>query len=546
MKKHRRSNIKHALAAVLFFAVLSLGLICFADAKGTVIVKSAVIRASADPNSAKLASVLQGGNVDIIEETTGTDGKAWYHVYVDADTKGYIRKDLVKLKDGETVKKTQSGSASTTTDSPTTAVTAVDAKKASVISNRTNIRQGASTDHKSVATANRGAVLTITGETAGSDGKKWYQVSLPYGDKEVTGFIRSDLVTFDNVPADAATSEITGEGSGGEEVPETQPEETTPPEPEPEPAEPAGNTQVLIPMNADKEPAYIMPGFKAFNLTLNEQSFKAYKNGQFFIYYAQNQNGEQGWYLFDSELGTYQRYVYEVPDVTVPDSSPLSSAGLLPVIVLVAIVIVLIAVVGLLVLKLRGRREYDDLEEEYDDESYSDDVEDIGEEEDEEDNEEEVPRPPIRRPQPVRSSNNAGPQPMRRPQPQGQGAPQGRPQGPQPVRRPQPQGQSVPQTKSQGPQPIRRPQPQGSGAPLGHPQGQQPMRRPQPQGQSVPQGVRPSRPTVQGHPQSGRPQPQGHPQGRRPQPPNDRPQPQKSSKARVPSEHDDDMDFMDI
>ena len=231
MKKHRRSNIKHALAAVLFFAVLSLGLICFADAKGTVIVKSAVIRASADPNSAKLASVLQGGNVDIIEETTGTDGKAWYHVYVDADTKGYIRKDLVKLKDGETVKKTQSGSASTTTDSPTTTVTAVDAKKASVISNRTNIRQGASTDHKSVATANRGAVLTITGEAAGSDGKKWYQVSLPYGDKEVTGFIRSDLVTFDNVPADAATSEITGEGSGGEEVPETQPEETTPPEP---------------------------------------------------------------------------------------------------------------------------------------------------------------------------------------------------------------------------------------------------------------------------------------------------------------------------
>ncbi len=47
----------------------------------------------------------------------------------------------------------------------------------------------------------------------------------------MTGFIRSDLVTFDNVPADAATSEITGEGSGGEEVPETQPEETTPPEP---------------------------------------------------------------------------------------------------------------------------------------------------------------------------------------------------------------------------------------------------------------------------------------------------------------------------
>ena len=55
MKKNKRNGIKHILALMLFCMVLSIGMVCLADVQGTVIAKSAVIRAAADPNSEKLA-----------------------------------------------------------------------------------------------------------------------------------------------------------------------------------------------------------------------------------------------------------------------------------------------------------------------------------------------------------------------------------------------------------------------------------------------------------------------------------------------------------
>ena len=73
MEKNKRNGIKHLMALMLFFMVLSVGTVSLADVKGTVIAKSAVIRASADPNSAKLASVPSGKVIDIISKTSGTD-----------------------------------------------------------------------------------------------------------------------------------------------------------------------------------------------------------------------------------------------------------------------------------------------------------------------------------------------------------------------------------------------------------------------------------------------------------------------------------------
>ena len=92
-------GIRHVLAVVLFCMVMSIGFVCLADEQGTVSVASAKIRASADASSEALGSVKQGGTVDIIGKTTGTDGKEWYQVYVDASTKGFIRGDLVKVAD---------------------------------------------------------------------------------------------------------------------------------------------------------------------------------------------------------------------------------------------------------------------------------------------------------------------------------------------------------------------------------------------------------------------------------------------------------------
>ena len=254
MKKNKRNGIKHILAMLLFCMVMSMGMVSLADVQGTVIAKSAVIRASADPNSEKLASVPSGKVIDIIGKASGTDGNDWYQVYVNASTKGFIRSDLIKVPDGAKLTTVSSGttSAAQSNDAPAASVNPVEARQVTVISNNTNIRESASTTSASKAKANRGMGLTVTGEAVGSDNKTWYQVSFTYNNNEITGFIRSDLVTGDNVPADAATAQITGTENPGEE----QPAETPPEEPAPEqPAEAnQANDDVITPMNVDSEP----------------------------------------------------------------------------------------------------------------------------------------------------------------------------------------------------------------------------------------------------------------------------------------------------
>ena len=526
MKKHRRNGIKHALAAAAFCMVMSIGILCMADEKGTVTVASAKIRASADSSSEQLGSVAQGGNVDIISETTGADGKTWYQVYVDANTKGYIRADLVK-KNGSSE---TTSSNTTATDQSVTTATPVDAKKGTVVTSNVRIRKGASTNHDVVATANRGMVVTVTGEANGADGKKWYQISFSYNNKEITGFIRSDLVTFDNVPADTAVSEITGEENNPETSTEPATEEEQEPSQEPDQTSQQNDSANIILMNVEEVP-YIMPGFVAVDLNWNDQKINAYKNGNFYIFYAQKQNGEEGWYLFDSEKGIYQRYAYTAADVTIPEEK--SGAGSIVVIILVIIIVILMAAIGLLILKLREYTAYDGGYDDEDDEEYSDneDFEDLEElDDDETENVQQARRPQlqssqmIKRPQPQSGAQQAASQPVRRPQPQS-GAHQA---ASQPVRRPQPQ----PGAHQAASQPVRRPQPQ-SGAQQA---ASQPVRRPQPQ--SGAQAVRNPQGTMGRNPQGA---------VRRPQPQNDNMRPQKGYKAKnMLDQDDDDMDFMDI
>lgn len=528
MKKNKRNGIKHILALMLFCMVLSIGMVCLADVQGTVIAKSAVIRAAADPNSERLASVPSGKTIDIIGKTSGTDGKIWYQVYVNSDTKGYIRGDLLKVPDGANIPTAQGGTAAPaqSTDVPATATTSVDARQVTVISNNTNIRKEASTNSESMAKANRGMLLTVVGEATGTDGKKWYQVTFSYNNEEKSGYIRSDLVTSDNVPNDPATSQIVGEENPGEEQPpETTPEEQ-PAEQPAEPSQPQSDTFTI--MDVDEVP-YIMPGFEPATLRDGDQQHNGYMNGDFYIFYAQKSDGEEGWYLFDLPNRVYQRYVYTAEGVTVP--SGLGSVGLVPVIVLVVIIVILLAVVGLLLLKLKGQggssyKRYKSYDDDDDDDQDDDDIEDL--EDLEEDDEE--PQP-VRRPQ--------GPQPVRRPQ---GGAAGNAPQG-QPPRRPQ--GQQPPRYQ-QGQQPPRR-SPQGGSSNGNVSQGQQPARRPQGGNASGSGGARP-----QGNQPPRRPQ--GNPGGqpvRRPQPqgdnrvPNEKGQAKKGYKAKNLLE-DDDMDFMDI
>lgn len=501
-----RRNVKHVFAALLFCLVLSMAMVCLADEKGTVTVESAKIREKADTSSSQLGSVAKGGTVDIIGETTGTDGKKWYQVYVNANSKGFIRADLIS-RSGSGSLPAVDGSASsgtgTAADAGAANVTSTEARAATVVKSGVRVRKSASTSSSEVATVSRGIVVTVTGETTGTDGQKWYQVTFKHSDKDINGYIRSDLITFEGVPNDPAVSEITGENAEGQTPPETEQQQEE--QPKQENNSGADEYAGIIYMNVEEEP-YVMPGFEYVKLDWNNQKINAYRNGTFFIVYAQKQNGEEGWYLFDRENNVYQRYPYTAENATVPSAVDLGGS-MIPIIVMGAVIVIMAVVILILFVKLKGNNDY---YEDYEDDGYSDDddIEDIDELEDDEP----APRP-IRRPapQPARrpASQGGGQQPPRRPVPQGQnGAPQG--QNSQP-RRPSPQGQNS--------QP-RRPAPQGQN-------GQQPARRPASQGSGAPQGQR--RPNSQNN-----------------RPPQNVPQ-QRGQKAKsMLADDEDDMDFIDI
>ena len=539
-KEHRGSRgFIRVLAAMMFCLVLSIGTVCYADeVAATVTVASAKIRASADPSSQQLGSAKQGGTVSIIGQTTGTDGKTWYQVFVDANTKGFIRADLVNVTGTGTigsVSSDASASASTATTTTTdTQVSSTDKKSGTVQTNNVRIRKGASTTADVVATANRGMVVTVTGEAAGDDGKTWYQISFTYNSKEITGFIRSDLVTFDALPADTAQTTINGTSETTEEpATEATTEEVTEPATEEQPQEQessssSNDTQNMILMNVEDVP-YIMPEFNPIILKWEDQDINAYKNGDFYLFYAQKQNGEEGWYVFDSVNNVYERYVYSTAGATVPETSAMSG-NMLPVIILAVIIVILLIAIILMFMKLR---EYTGEYEEYEDDEEDDEY---GDEEEAEDEEEELAEEPARRPmqQPRRqpAQQPRPQQPVRNQEPREEGQPARRPQ--QPVRRPQGEEQRTQQPpRRQEGQPARRPQQQGQ--PVRRQEGEQPVRRQTQQAESA-------RPT-------GR-QPQGNP-NRRPAQTRPENQPQRNvqqgrkAKNFLDSE-DDDMEFIDI
>ena len=526
-----KAVIKRALATSLFCLVLSVGMITMADEKGKVLVDSAKIRATADTSSEQLGSVAKGGTVDIISEVTGSDGKVWYQVYVDANTKGYIRADLVEKAGGSSATTTTDTSSSTTSEPAATTATPVEAKKASVVSNNVRIRKGASTAHGVVATANRGMVVTVNGEATGADGKKWYQVSFVYNSKEITGFIRFDLVTFDELPADTAVTEITGTESETptevvtEPVAETQPQEE---QPQPE-QNTTNNNQNMTLMNVEETP-YVLPGFIAVKLNWNEQQIDAYKNGNFYLFYAQMQIGEEGWYLFDSEKGIYQRYVYTTADAEIPKNDGMSGSPAM-IIIFVVVIIVLLVIIAMMFLKLREfSAEYD-----YDDEGddSDEDIEELEELANALEEQEEYVAPNNRQRRNSYQSNHDrtvnNQQPQRRPQQDMGGQPQRRPQQSRP--------QQMDRDRIPNQQPQRRPQQDMGG---------QPQRRPQ-----VSQnGENLRRVENDGRMQNGRPYNGQNPNRRLNQDTQRRTQNvqlQKGHKAKsFMDAEDDDMDFIDI
>lgn len=329
-KKRMAAGKKHLIGLIAVVGILSAlwcqSLVSLADSNGTVTADSANIRKQADASSEVIGSASRGNTVAIINEVSDSSGTLWYEVYVNANTTGYIRSDLVEKQGGGT-SQNASGDTQTTAQSGASGAsvepeTILDAQYAVVSPEVIMVRTAPSTNEGVVDRLNKDAQVIVSGETQGNDGKKWYYVTFTgTGGAERSGFIRSDLLSLgDMVPVP--------------EEEEPEPQET---EPEPEPI-----------VNKDYEVKY-------------EPNIDG--------------SGSYEYYLYDYTIGDGKRDKYRLADLMEATKARSESAAAdaktlvrqrVAIVILVVLVVILIIVGVIMALKLRDvyYEEYEDEEEE--------------------------------------------------------------------------------------------------------------------------------------------------------------------------------------
>lgn len=326
------------------------------NAQGTTKVKaeSAKIRSSASTSSEVKASVVKNDKLDVLAQTTDSNGYTWYKVYVNGSDTGYIRADLVAEVEGSV--KTESESNASESSAPSTnegqAVEFVQVEEstvtgAKVTAGSVNVRSNPSTGASVAGKAKEGMEVTVTGEAADADGKTWYQVSFSADGKDVEGFIRSDFL------------EVTANAE---------------PEPVEEPVE---------------------------EETAEEEDTEISVNKEYELVYEANPEGVEEWFLYDHNRGTKQSLADLLSVVRQTQDNENSAVKQLKtfkilVIVMVAVILALIIGITLLIFKLRDsyEYEYEDDDEDDDEEDEDDDIDD-DEEDDDEDEEEVIERKPV-------------------------------------------------------------------------------------------------------------------------------------------------------
>lgn len=332
MKRNRKQIQKWTgqMVAVLLI-IVAIGMVekttvyAYVQTTGTVASTSANIRESASTTAKILASVVKNDVLTISDEVTGTDGNLWYHVFIDANTKGYVAASLI-IKKGDTAPVSGTASTTTTTTSTTTTTPATTTvagtpilpqeewKSATLITDSVRVRADASTSSAILATVTKGVVVTVTGSKTGTDGLTWNQVSFSVDGKEYLGFIRSDFLSDEAQTTDSNVTQVDGtineadtdvnyDASGSPLVDSAQPEVVTP-TPTPVVEKPAKEYVLLNTTDTVSVPG----GYIEVTISTDNGEISAYKYNDFYIFYATNSEGVSGWYRFDSQNNVYQRY----------------------------------------------------------------------------------------------------------------------------------------------------------------------------------------------------------------------------------------------
>ncbi len=244
-------------AAAVFCAAVLLAwcnpMVSLAEATGTVLPNSVNIRKQPDQESEVIGSSTVGKEISIRGKAE-VSGITWYQVYIDANTMGYVRADMIEKKgDGdiptvtvaaesqtaqasEDGADTQEPAAGGTGGAQVEAQEAVDLQYAST-NVQAKVRPDPSTSNNPVDSLTPGTQVVVSGKSEGSDSKTWYYVTFTGSNgSEKTGYIRSDLLEM-------------GEMLPVEEEPEEEPAE----EPEEPVSTPRNDYELKIETSSDGE-----------------------------------------------------------------------------------------------------------------------------------------------------------------------------------------------------------------------------------------------------------------------------------------------------
>ena len=355
------------VAAVLFGA----SFVSHADTvKGTITGSNVNVRETASTSAAAVATLSTNDLVDVLAETTGDDDMKWYKITTESGVTGYVRSDLIKKA------------------TVTVNVTQTDSKTAYIAGSNANIRQDASTSSSRVANAMGGSRITIIGEATGADGYKWYQIEFQANGTTMSGFIRSDLITFEAPAQDPEVTEIEGEMSENSDPESTsepasseEPSESEEPSGSEEPSEekPVEDGMISIPLSGNEGTLVILEpiselenipfGFEQTELKLGDEVFTVWGKGQFYIMYASLNDSPPQFYLYDAINKSFVAYMGLLP---AEDASLRNEK--IPNYKLIAIIAIIVAVVfalviGILSYKISNSEYRDDDDDDDDDDN---------------------------------------------------------------------------------------------------------------------------------------------------------------------------------
>lgn len=335
-----------AFAGAAFLFAWCNPIVSHAEATGTVIPKSVNIRKQPDQGSEVIGSSAAGKEISIRGQVDAS-GITWYQVYIDSNTMGYVRADMIEEKgdgdiptvslasagseDGgeETKDESQEDSSSEASSggsgAQVEAQEEMDRQYAKTIV-QSKVRPDPSTSNNAVDSLKTDSQVVVSGKSEGSDGRTWYFVTFTGSNgSEKTGYIRSDLLEMgDMLPQEEAPQE---------EAPEEEPSE---------PEEAPGND---------------------YELKIETGS-----------------DGEEDWYIYDNVTGQKQKLVplLEASYSQLLENDEEGTKSIvrqrIVIVVLAVLAVLLIIAVVIMAFKLRDAY-YEDYEDDEEDEEEEDEEE---------------------------------------------------------------------------------------------------------------------------------------------------------------------------